>query len=49
MNSDKQSVGLKNSIYRLETTMGAKVSVESEIGVGTKISIKFPADSNRVR
>lgn len=48
MNSDKQSVGLKNSIYRLETTMGAKVSVESEIGVGTKISIKFPADSNRV-
>jgi sensor histidine kinase YesM len=44
---DKRShVGLKNIKERFETIMGAKVYVESEIGVGSKFTVKLPKDRN---
>ena len=44
---DKRShVGLKNIKERFETIMGASVYVESEIGVGSKFTVKLPKDRN---
>lgn len=39
---EKDSVGLKNLIFRLENLMHADVRVESEIGIGTQITVSIP-------
>lgn len=38
----KDSVGMKNSIYRLKNVLNAKVDIESVVGEGTKIVINIP-------
>lgn len=39
---ERSHVGVANSRHRLETTIGAEVRIESEIGVGTKVTIIIP-------
>lgn len=38
----KDSTGLFNLIYRLETLLKANVTVESQIGIGTEITVTIP-------
>ena len=41
-NSNEDSYGLQNLIFRLNAVMNAKVSIHSELGVGTKVSVELP-------
>ena len=43
---NRSHVGLKNIKERFETIMGATVSVESEIGKGSKFTVKLPKNKN---
>ena len=43
---NRSHVGLKNIKERFETIMGAAVSVESEIGKGSKFTVKLPKNKN---
>ena len=38
----KDSTGLKNIIFRLDKVMNAKVSIQSEAGTGTRITVSVP-------
>lgn len=42
------STGLFNLIYRLETLLNAHVTVESTIGVGTKITVSIPTGGTKL-
>lgn len=46
-NGKRDSTGLFNSIFRLEKLLRARVTVESQVGVGTKISITIPGGDKR--
>ena len=41
-NGNRDSTGLYNLIFRLETLLKAFVTVESRIGKGTMITVKIP-------
>ncbi len=43
----RDSTGLFNLIYRLETLLNAHVEVESQIGIGTKITVTIPIGGNQ--
>lgn len=43
----RDSHGLANLIFRFEKRMHAKVTVESRIGVGTRITVAIPTDSRQ--
>ena len=40
----RDSTGLKNVIFRFEKLLGAKVDVQSELGVGTTVTVKVATD-----
>ncbi|MBR3382771.1 MAG: histidine kinase [Clostridia bacterium] len=39
-----ESTGIRNITFRLEKMMGAEVRVESEIGVGTRVTVSIPKE-----
>ena len=42
----KDSTGIRNILFRLEKVMGASMEIESEIGVGTTVTITLPKGGN---
>lgn len=44
---ERDSTGLSNVAFRLEKIMNADVAIESEIGVGTKITVRIPIETTR--
>ena len=45
-NGSRDSTGLSNLIFRLEKMVSAKVTIHSQIEVGTRIEIKIPIQNN---
>lgn len=46
IDKSRSHVGIENITDRLESMMGAAVSIDSEVGRGTKITIKLPKNRN---
>ncbi len=46
-NGKRDSTGLFNLIFRLETLLNAHVEVDSKIGIGTKITVTIPIGGNQ--
>lgn len=46
-NGERDSTGLFNLILRLETLLNAHVEVDSQIGIGTKITVTIPIGGNQ--
>lgn len=44
MSEQGDSVGLKNTIFRLKSLMNATVDIDSQIGTGTKVTVSIPKE-----
>ncbi len=49
LNDGKQHVGLQNVRERLKTMIGARLEIESYIGIGTKIQIIIPGERKKIK